>query len=112
MNGGNKMLKKPLCAISTCLLGKNVRYDGNHKLDRYVKDQLGQYVNFLPVCPEVECGMPTPRPALRLVDKEGDIRLMTRNEGEDKTPMMHAWMNGRLDELEKLPLCGFIFEGK
>ena len=46
--------------ISTCLLGEKVRYDGGHKLDHFLKDVLGQYVEYVPVCPEVECGLPIP----------------------------------------------------
>ncbi|MCD6294805.1 MAG: DUF523 domain-containing protein, partial [Deltaproteobacteria bacterium] len=41
--------------VSACLLGENVRYDGDHKLDRFIRDTLGEYVDFVPVCPEVEC---------------------------------------------------------
>ena len=36
--------------ISSCLLGENVRYDGGHKLDRFLRDTLGMYVDFIPVC--------------------------------------------------------------
>ncbi|MHC4422287.1 MAG: 2-thiouracil desulfurase family protein [Planctomycetota bacterium] len=54
--------------ISTCLLGEEVRYDGGHKLDRFLVDTLGQYVEWVPVCPEVEMGLPVPRESMRLVD--------------------------------------------
>jgi len=47
--------------ISSCLLGNPVRYDGGHKLDRFLTDTLGRYVEYVPVCPEVECGMSIPR---------------------------------------------------
>jgi hypothetical protein len=53
--------------ISSCLLGHKVRYDGAHKLDRYLANTLVEYVDFVPVCPEVECGFPVPRESLRLV---------------------------------------------
>jgi len=56
--------------ISTCLLGQNVRYDGGHKHDRFLTGTLGLFVTYVPVCPEVECGMGIPRESLRLV---GDI---------------------------------------
>lgn len=51
--------------ISTCLLGENVRYDGQHKRDRYLTDTLGQYMEYVPVCPEVACGLGVPREPLR-----------------------------------------------
>jgi len=49
--------------VSACLLGEKVRYDGGHKHDRYITDTLGRFFTFVPVCPEVESGMPTPREA-------------------------------------------------
>ena len=58
---------KPRVGISRCLLGENVRYDGGHKLDRFLRDALGRHVEFVPVCPEVESGLPVPREAMRLV---------------------------------------------
>ena len=108
MTRGNK----PLVGISTCLLGENVRYDGGHKLDRYLRDTLGRYVDFSPVCPEVECGMGIPREAVRLVEEDGEVKLVTRETGIDMTGQMRSWMAGRLDGLAKLPLCGFIFKSR
>ena len=59
-------MEKPVIGISSCLLGNNVRYDGGHKLDRFLKDVLGEFVEFVPVCPEVECGLPIPREAMKI----------------------------------------------
>jgi uncharacterized protein YbgA (DUF1722 family)/uncharacterized protein YbbK (DUF523 family) len=106
------MNEKPLVGISTCLLGENVRYDGGHKLNHYLRDVLGGYVEFFPVCPEVECGMSIPREALRLVDIGGDIRLMTQKTKKDMTLKMAKWMQKKLVELSNMPLCGFIFKSK
>lgn len=105
-------MNKPLIGISKCLLGENVRYDGGHQLDRFLRDTLGQYVDFVPVCPEVECGLSIPREAMRLVEKNGEARLMTRKTNIDMTELMTRWMALRLKELAKLPLCGFIFKAK
>lgn len=98
--------------ISSCLVGNAVRYDGGHKLDRFLRDTLGNYVQFVPVCPEVECGMPVPREAMRLV---GDIeapRLMTIRSGVDMTERMRAWANQKNAWLAQQNLCGFIFKSK
>lgn len=103
---------RPLVGISTCLLGENVRYDGGHKLDRYLRDILGRHVNFVPVCPEVECGMGVPREAVRLVSTNHGIRLVTRETNVDMTDRMRSWMAGRIKELSALPLCGFIFKSR
>ncbi|RPI77687.1 MAG: DUF1722 domain-containing protein [Desulfobacteraceae bacterium] len=106
------MNTKPLIGISACLLGQNVRYDGGHKLDHYLRDLLGNHVEFVPVCPETECGLPVPREAMRLVEADGDIRLMTQKTKIDRTAQMKKWMEPKLRELSGLPLCGFIFKAK
>ena len=84
--------------ISSCLLGHPVRYDGGHKLDRYLRDTLGQYVQFVPVCPETECGLGVPREAMHLVGPIDAPRLITRKTGIDHTGRMNTWVRKRLDE--------------
>jgi uncharacterized protein YbbK (DUF523 family) len=98
--------------ISSCLLGNNVRYDGGHQHDRYITDTLGRYVEWLPVCPEVECGLGIPREAMRLVGDPENPRLMTIRTGVDHTDGMRTWVEKKLNELEKETLCGFIFKSK
>lgn len=105
------MEEKIKIGISTCLLGENVRYDGGHQRDRYVTDTLGRYFDFVPVCPEVECGLPIPREAMRLVGNPETPRLVTIRSREDHTDRMLAWAGERLQVLEKKDLCGFIFKG-
>ncbi len=106
------MPEKIKLGISTCLLGEKVRFDGGHKLDRYLRETLGRYVDYVPVCPEVECGMSVPREALRLVGDPGNPRLVTGRTGRDFTGQMQAWGRERLRELEKEDLCGYIFKSK
>jgi len=96
--------------ISTCLLGERVRYDGGHKLDRFLTDTLGQYVEYVPVCPEVECGLDTPREALRLVGDPDSPRLVTFRTGQDLTERMVGWAQKQVAKLEREDLCGFIFK--
>lgn len=98
--------------VSRCLLGEKVRYDGSHKLDRYVTEILGPYVEFVPVCPEVECGLPVPRESMRLVGEVERPRLVTGKTGIDHTDMMLEWADDKLDELEDENLCGFVFKSK
>ncbi|HNA59992.1 MAG TPA: DUF523 domain-containing protein, partial [Elusimicrobiota bacterium] len=52
--------------ISACLLGQKVRYDGGHKRDAFAADLLGRFVEFVPVCPEMEIGLGTPRESIHL----------------------------------------------
>lgn len=98
--------------ISACLLGQKVRYDGGHKLDRFLTDTLGRYVEYVPVCPEAECGFGTPREAFRLVGDPDNPRLVTSRTNRDFTDRMIGWAGRRLADLEKEDLCGFIFKAK
>ncbi len=98
--------------VSACLLGKNVRYNGGHTLDRWVVDELGKYVDYTPVCPEVECGLGIPREAMQLVGDPAAPRLVTRTTGVDHTDKLLSWAANKLEELKKLPLCGYIFKSK
>ena len=103
---------KPRVGVSSCLLGERVRYDGGHKRDRFITDLLGQYVEYVPVCPEVEVGFPSPRPPLRLVGDPEAPRLVFAESGEDVTEKMEAWARERCEALENEALCGFIFKSK
>ena len=96
--------------ISMCLLGEPVRYDGGHKWDRFLTDTLGKYVEFIPVCPEMECGLGVPREAMRLVGNLEKPRLVTIRSNVDHTERMIQWAQRRIAELKKEDLCGFIFK--
>ncbi len=96
--------------VSACLLGQKVRYDGGHKLDRYLTETLGACVEWVPVCPEVECGLPVPRESLRLVGDPASPRLVTTRTREDMTERMLQWARKRVRELERERLCGFVFK--
>ncbi|HNZ64785.1 MAG TPA: DUF523 and DUF1722 domain-containing protein [Smithella sp.] len=104
------MMEKIKLGISSCLLGNHVRYDGGHKLDRFLTDTLGKYVEYVPVCPEVECGLGIPRPSMRLEGHPDAPRLIVTSTREDLTDLMEAWTKKRVAELEKEDLCGFIFK--
>ena len=94
--------------ISSCLLGETVRYDGGHKRDSFLVDTLGKFVEWVPVCPEGDCGLPTPREAMRLTGDPSSPRLVTSKGGVDHTDRMIRWARARLRELEPLKLCGYI----
>jgi len=96
--------------ISACLLGENVRYNGGHKLDHFLRDTLGQYVSYVPVCPEVEAGFGVPRETMRLVGDVEAPRLVKTKSGTDHTDQMRGWAQKRVKELEKEDLCGYIFK--
>ena len=96
--------------ISACLLGQEVRYDGGHKRDRYITDTLGQFFEWVPVCPEVELGLGTPRETLRLEGNSTAPRLVFAKGREDITEGMQAWAQDRLNGLAGRDLSGYILK--
>lgn len=98
--------------ISSCLLGEQVRYDGGHKRDRYVTNTLSGYFQWVPVCPEVDLGLGTPRETIRLEDHDGEIRLMMPAAGRDLTADMDDYARERVEALARLNLSGYILKSK
>ena len=96
--------------ISRCLLGENVRHDGGHKRDGFLLEALGRHVEWVPVCPEVELGLGTPREPMRLIGDLHAPRLITITTGIDHTDAMNRFARQRVRELEALDLSGFIFK--
>src|SRR5210317_2093039 len=96
--------------ISSCLLGEEVRFDGGHKQDRYLTDTLGQYFEWVPVCPEVEVGLPTPRPSLRLELHDGQTRMVMPKECRDLTRPMRTYAKERVKALEDDNLSGYVLK--
>jgi uncharacterized protein YbgA (DUF1722 family)/uncharacterized protein YbbK (DUF523 family) len=96
--------------ISSCLLGHEVRWNSGHKLDKYLTHTLGRFVEYVPVCPEVEAGFGVPRESFRLVGDPANPRLITFKSKTDHTDRMVAWAGKCVKELEKEDLCGFIFK--
>jgi len=105
-----EMENKIRIGVSACLLGQPVRFDGSHKHDRYLTNTLGEYLDFVPVCPEVESGFSIPRETLRLVGDPEAPRLVTSRTNIDHTDRMLGWAEKRVRELESENLCGFIFK--
>jgi uncharacterized protein YbgA (DUF1722 family)/uncharacterized protein YbbK (DUF523 family) len=73
-------------------------------------ETFGRYVEWVPVCPEVEMGLGVPRETLRLVRTGGDIRLIMPKTGADHTEAMRAYTKQRVAELAKEELCGYILK--
>ncbi len=105
-------LKPIKIGISACLLGHKVRYNGGHQHDRFITDTLGEFMEFVPVCPETECGLGVPRETLRLVGDPANPRLATSKTGIDHTDRMKSWAAKKIKELQKEGLLGFIFKSK
>ena len=104
------MQEKFRIGISSCILGNPVRWNAGHKLDKYLTHTLGQFVEYVPVCPEVEVGLGVPRESMRLVGDPERPRLITFKSKTDHTDKMMRWASKRVKALETEDLCGFIFK--
>jgi uncharacterized protein YbgA (DUF1722 family)/uncharacterized protein YbbK (DUF523 family) len=96
--------------ISSCLLGEEVRFDGGHKRNDFLTSTLGNFVRWVPVCPEVEVGLPTPRDSLRLERSGPQLRMVAPRSGDDITEEMQEFSRARAEQLEKADLCGYVFK--
>jgi uncharacterized protein YbgA (DUF1722 family)/uncharacterized protein YbbK (DUF523 family) len=96
--------------ISACLLGDPVRWDGGHKRNAFLTEQLSPFVEWVPVCPEVEIGMGVPRETIRLVADGDGRRLVAERSGTDWTQRMQAWSTRRIRQLEQQELCGYVLK--
>ncbi len=96
--------------VSRCLLGEEVRYDGGHKRDRFLTEVFGRYVEWVPVCPEVEAGLGTPREPMRLVGDPSNPQLITINSERNMTKAVVSFTGRKLDALARADLAGFIFK--
>jgi len=96
--------------VSSCLLGEEVRFDGGHKRDGFLVDTFGRWVEWVPVCPEVEVGLGVPRPTMRLERHGTGIRLVTPKTGEDHTEAMGAYAGRRAGELARAGLVGYVLK--
>lgn len=97
--------------ISSCLLGEEVRFDGGHKRDAFLNDVLAPFVTWVPICPEVEIGLGTPRPTIRLErTDDGGVRLVMPSTGVDYTSDMQRFAERRVAALAREDLCGYVLK--
>ena len=96
--------------ISACLVGQEVRYNGAHKKNDRLIDQLSTRFQLVPVCPEVEMGLGTPREPMNLYRDAGRLRMITVDTRVDHTGAMQAFASRRLDELAAAGLSGFVLK--
>ena len=105
-------LKKLKIGVSACLLGMKYRYDGTDKLDQRIVDRLLGKVDFVPVCPEIECGLEIPRPAMRLERTPGGTRLKVIATEEDMTRQMEEWAGVKIEQLLRRGVGAFLFKAR
>jgi uncharacterized protein YbgA (DUF1722 family)/uncharacterized protein YbbK (DUF523 family) len=108
---------RPRIGISRCLLGDEVRHDGGHKRDGFLVSTFGRFVEWVPVCPEVEIGMGTPREPIQLVASANGaasgahvVRLVGVRSREDWTARMTTFAASRVRELKSANLDGYVLK--
>jgi len=98
-------------AVSACLLGEKIRFDGGHKHERFVTDELGKFAEFIPFCPE-HIAFGTPRPTIRLLRNEMNVQVRSNKDQSDLTARLSETSDQELSKIAKEPLCGIIFKSK
>lgn len=100
---------KPTVVVSKCLEFEACRYNGDKLSDVTVRN-LQPYVEFIPVCPEVEIGLGIPRETIRIVDHDGTHKLVQPSTGADLTEKMQQFSNVFLSSLPDVD--GFILKNR
>ena len=100
--------------VSSCLLGKLVRYDGGHKKNAFIMQSLAPFVSFLSICPEVEAGMGVPRPSLRFESQSSSdkVRLVEVKTKQDHTETLTEYAHQRCEQNDLTALDGYILKSK
>jgi len=98
-------------AVSACLLGEKIRYDGGHKQERFITEELGQFAEFIPFCPE-HLAFGTPRPSVRLLHHENRVQVQSNKDGIDLTEPLIQSSRNELSKISQEPLCGIVFKSK
>lgn len=91
-------------------MGSAVRFDGGHSRDRLLLGAAAPFAEYVPVCPEVEIGLGTPRPTIRLQRVGSSVKLVRPTDGVDLTKRMREWAERRVEQIEKLDLSGYVLK--
>lgn len=103
-------MNKPIIAVSACLLGQAVRYDGKDKYTSLIAEELAKYCQLIPVCPELEIGLGVPRDKIQLTQIGSTVRaLKTTNLNNDVTDLLLNFAN---QFIEKNRLSGLVLQDK
>ena len=95
-------------AVSECLTGSAVRYDGTDAHDSFPHNALEGLLSLVPICPEVGVGMGVPRPPIQLVgDPRAPRVLVVRDSSIDVTEALAAYVHTRSTQLDGV--YGYVF---
>ncbi|MFF5211274.1 YbgA family protein [Streptosporangium sp. NPDC000396] len=100
---------RPKVAVSSCLMGEPVRFNGGHSRDRFLSGELDPYVDWVRICPEMEIGLGSPRETLRLERSSRGPRLVTRKTRVDLTGRITSLAAERVRVLD---VDGYVFKSK
>lgn len=103
-------MKKIKIAVSACLLGQNVRYDGGNKFFNLNTHLNTKLFDLQPLCPEVSMGLAIPRPPIQIIKDNGIQLVQVDNPENDLTQQMHMWFDKNLEHFKKF--SGFILKSK
>ncbi len=106
------MENKIKIGVSSCLVGEKVRWNGDHKQDRYVREVLARYFEYVSICPEMEVGMGVPRETVALYGDLEKSRLISKKTQTDWTTPMQKYIKSRINSLTHEDICGYIFKSK
>lgn len=98
-------------AVSDCLRGTECRYNGGHAQSLFVKDELAQFSQFFPFCPEAAV-MGTPRETIRLVEIGDQIRIIGPKSGTDYTEGLQVYNQKMVGKLASMNLDGAVVKAK
>jgi uncharacterized protein YbgA (DUF1722 family)/uncharacterized protein YbbK (DUF523 family) len=113
---------RPRIGVSACLLGEPVRFDGGHKRDPFLVESFGAHVEWVPMCPEMEAGLGTPRDTMRLMLRgrpdrgRGEtygperVAMVVHKTGVDVTPLMQRYSERKVASLGDQGLNGFVLK--
>ncbi|MBU8932627.1 MAG: DUF523 domain-containing protein [candidate division Zixibacteria bacterium] len=103
---------KIVIAVSACLLGHKVRYDGEHRRHEWIANRLAQRVKLLPICPELDAGLSVPREPIDLIGEIGNPRAIGRESETDLTDKLRQSASIRLQKKDIKHFSAFIFKDK
>ena len=98
-------------AVSSCLLGNRVRYDGQHKFNATIADNLGELFELVPFCPETAIGLGVPRPPIQLIKQANEIRVQQVDmPHEDFTQSLQDYADDFVSEIADI--AGYVFKAR
>lgn len=111
MQQGMKNNNRLRIAVSACLLGESVRYDGGHRRLAFIADQLAAQCELIAICPEVGIGLGVPRLPIQLRREGGTIQARgVVNTDQDVTVALQRYAQQQVQLWSTID--GYIFKSR